>query len=89
MDNEIDQAEAEAEADWKDALLDTLLSMSPHAFERLAQRLLREAGVSSPVVTGRAGDGGIDGRGVYQISLLSFPVFFSASVTRAVSAHLR
>jgi restriction system protein len=28
------------------------------------------------VVTGRAGDGGIDGRGVYQISLLSFPVFF-------------
>jgi restriction system protein len=76
LDNEIDQAEAEAEADWKDALLDTLLTMSPHAFERLAQRLLREAGVSSPVVTGRAGDGGIDGRGVYQISLLSFPVFF-------------
>lgn len=76
LDNEIDQAEAEAEAEWKDALLDTLQSISPHAFERLAQRLLREAGVSSPVVTGRAGDGGIDGRGVYQISLLSFPVFF-------------
>jgi restriction system protein len=76
LDNEIDQADAEAEADWKDALLDTILSISPHAFERLAQRLLREAGVSSPVVTGRAGDGGIDGRGVYQISLLSFPVFF-------------
>jgi restriction system protein len=49
LDNEIDQAEAEAEADWKDALLETLLSMSPHAFERLAQRLLREAGVSSGV----------------------------------------
>ena len=28
------------------------------------------------MVTGRSGDGGIDGRGVYQISLLSFPVFF-------------
>src|SRR6185437_11464550 len=26
--------------------------------------------------TGRSGDGGIDGLGVYQISLLSFPVFF-------------
>lgn len=76
LGNEIDQAEAEAEADWKDALLDTLLSMSPHAFERLAQRLLRESGVASPVVTGRSGDGGIDGRGVYQISLLSFPLFF-------------
>ena len=76
LDNEIDQTEADAEADWKDALLDTVLNISPHAFERLAQRLLREAGVSSPVVTGRAGDGGIDGRGVYQISLLSFPIFF-------------
>ena len=76
LDSEIDQVEAEAEADWKDALLDTILGISPHAFERLAQRLLREAGVSSPVVTGRSGDGGIDGRGVYQISLLSFPIFF-------------
>jgi restriction system protein len=78
LDSEIDQAEAEAEAeaDWKDALLETILDGSPHAFERLAQRLLREAGVSSPVITGRSGDGGIDGRGVYQISLLSFPIFF-------------
>jgi len=76
LDNEIDQAEAEAEADWKDALLDTLLNMSPKAFERLAQRLLRESGFSSAAVTGRSGDGGIDGLGVYQISLLSFPVFF-------------
>ncbi len=46
------------------------------SFERLAQRLLRESGFSSAVVTGRSGDGGIDGLGVYQISLLSFPVFF-------------
>jgi len=74
--SELDQVEAEAEADWKDALLETLLEMSPTAFERLAQRLLRESGFSSAVVTGRTGDGGIDGLGVYQISLLSFPVFF-------------
>ena len=76
VESEIDQVEAEAEADWKDALLETLLNMSPPAFERLAQRLLRESGFSSAVVTGRTGDGGIDGLGVYQISLLSFPVFF-------------
>jgi restriction system protein len=76
LDNEIDQAEAEAEAAWKKDLLGTLLSMSPDAFERLAKRLLREAGVSGLVVTGQSGDGGIDGRGVYEISLLSFPVFF-------------
>ena len=74
--HEIDQIEAEAEVDWKDRLLDTLLSMSPAAFERLAQRLLRESGFSSAVVTGRSGDGGMDGMGVYQLSLLSFPVFF-------------
>lgn len=59
--SELDQVEAEAEADWKDALLETLLKMSPTAFERLAQRLLRESGFSSAVVTGRTDDGGIDG----------------------------
>ncbi len=59
--SEIEQVEAEAEADWKDQLLETLLAMSPQAFERLAQRLLRESGFSSAVVTGRSGDGGIDG----------------------------
>ena len=76
LDNEIGQAVADAEEAWKDELLDTLLGMSPQAFERLAQRLLREAGVQSPVVTGRSGDGGIDGRGDYRMELLTFPVFF-------------
>ncbi|WP_099021698.1 restriction endonuclease [Mycolicibacterium palauense] len=74
--DELEHVEAEAEADWKDELLDTMVRMSPGAFERLAQRLLREAGFSSVAVTGRTGDGGIDGLGVYEISLLSFPVFF-------------
>jgi restriction system protein len=36
IDGQIDQIEAEAEADWKDKLLETLLAMSPPAFERLA-----------------------------------------------------
>jgi restriction system protein len=50
--------------------------MPPDGFERLAQRLLREAGFISATVTGRTGDGGIDGLGVYRMSLVSFPVFF-------------
>lgn len=62
--------------DWRDTLLDTLMALSPPAFERVAQRLLREAGFLSATVTGRSGDGGIDGLGVYRLSLLSFPVFF-------------
>lgn len=41
-----------------------------------AQRLLREAGFISVEVTGRSGDGGIDGLGVYRLSLVSFPLFF-------------
>ena len=74
--SELDQVEAEAEEKWKDELLSTLLALSPVAFERLAQRLLRESGFTSAKVTGRSGDGGIDGLGVYQLSLLTFPVFF-------------
>jgi restriction endonuclease Mrr len=48
----------------------------PDSFERLARRLLREAGFVSVTVTGKSGDGGIDGIGVYRLSLVSFPVFF-------------
>lgn len=50
--------------------------MDPTAFEYLAQRILREAGFSRVNVTGKSNDGGIDGLGVYRMSLLSFPVFF-------------
>lgn len=61
---------------WKDELLDVLLSAPPDRFERLAQRLLREAGFINTVVTGKSGDGGIDGTGTYRLSLISFTVFF-------------
>lgn len=64
------------EMGWRERLLDSLMKMAPNAFERLAQRLLREAGFISATVTGRSGDGGIDGLGVYRMSLVSFPVFF-------------
>lgn len=62
--------------DWKSALLAELMSMSPAGFERLAERLLRRAGFVNTAVLGRTGDGGIDGQGVYRVSLVSFPVFF-------------
>jgi restriction system protein len=62
--------------EWKDQLLLTLKAMVPDQFERLAKRLLREAGFLSVTVTGKSGDGGIDGVGTYRLSLVSFPVFF-------------
>jgi restriction system protein len=61
---------------WKETLLEALMSMGPDGFERLAKRLLREADFDSVNVTGRSGDGGIDGLGVYRLGLVSFPVFF-------------
>jgi restriction system protein len=70
-DQQIDDAR-----DWRDQLLEVLMSVPPDAFERLSQRLLREAGFISAAVTGRTGDGGIDGLGIYRMSLVSFPVFF-------------
>lgn len=66
----------DAEDSWKDELLRVLQSLPPSGFEHLAQRLLREAGFMNVVVTGHSGDGGIDGVGVYRLSLVSFPVFF-------------
>ena len=53
-----------------------MLAMPPADFERLAQLLLREAGFISATVMGRSGDGGIDGLGVYRLSLVSFTVYF-------------
>jgi restriction system protein len=61
---------------WKDKLLEILRGVRPDAFERLAQRLLREAGFIKVEVTGRSGDGGIDGIGVLRVNLLSFQVLF-------------
>jgi restriction system protein len=61
---------------WKEEILGLLLGMSPSAFERLSKRLLREAGFINVAVLGQSGDGGLDGIGVYRLSLVSFPVFF-------------
>jgi len=51
--------------------------MRPDAFERLCQRILRESGFIEVRVTGRAGDGGIDGIGILRLQrVVSFQVLF-------------
>lgn len=64
---------------YKDDLLNIILSLPPAGFERLCQRLLRESGFQEVVVTGKSGDGGIDGIGILQINpFVSFKVLFQS-----------
>jgi restriction system protein len=73
-ENEAPEPEAE---DYRAKLLAVLRSLPPAGFERICQRLLRENGFQQVVVTGRAGDGGIDGHGVLEINpLVTFKVLF-------------
>jgi restriction system protein len=68
-------------------VLELLRGVPPEGFERFCQRLLREAGFEEVTVTGRSGDGGIDGTGILEVNpLVSFRVLFqckrySGSVT--------
>ena len=72
-----EEAETEVVASYREHLLKVIKSLSPSGFEQLCQRLLREAGFKQVTVTGRAGDGGIDGVGVLQINpFVSFQVLF-------------
>lgn len=62
---------------WHQQLHKMLLGLEPSAFERLTQRLLRESGFIQVQVTGKSGDGGIDGVGIARINgFLSFHVLF-------------
>ena len=78
-----EESEGTAEGDttpdeaWRETLLDLLLNLAPEKFERLCQRILRESGFVNVEVTGRSGDGGIDGTGAVELGgLLAFPVLF-------------
>ena len=64
------------EGGWRERLLNALCGIQPSAFERLSQRVLREAGFTKVEVTGKTGDGGIDGTGVLRMNLLSIQVIF-------------
>jgi restriction system protein len=50
--------------------------MPAAAFERLSQRILREAGFTKVEVKGKSGDGGIDGIGILRVNLVSFTILF-------------
>jgi len=86
----VEVAEAVQEESWREELLARLLELSPAAFERLSQRLLRESGFVEVKVTGRSGDGGIDGVGIIRLGgLLGFPVLFQCKRYRgSVSASV-
>jgi len=63
--------------DYRSVAHTLLLKLPPAGFERLSQRLLREAGFNHVTVTGKSGDGGIDGFGTLQINpFVSFKVLF-------------
>lgn len=72
-----DDADVE-NSSWQEDLYHLLIKeIAPDAFERLTQRLLRESGFVQVEVTGRTGDGGIDGKGIARIhGFMSFHVFF-------------
>lgn len=62
---------------WRDKLKNILINLAPDAFERLSQRLLRESGFTQVEVTGRTGDGGIDGTGIIKLNgMISFHMLF-------------
>jgi restriction system protein len=78
--------------DYRTSVLDLLLKLPPAGFERLCQRLLREAGFTQVVVTGSTGDGGIDGYGTLSVNpLVSFKVLFQCKrYAKAVApSHVR
>ncbi len=65
------------ELTWEDEALAAIKSMPAESFERLCQRLLRESSFIQVEITGRSGDGGIDGRGVVKLGqIISFHVHF-------------
>jgi restriction system protein len=79
QDNDVEAEEVIERLDWRESLLDLLMSVPPEAFERLCQRILRESGFIEVEVTGKTGDGGIDGHGTMRLGgLISFNVLFQS-----------
>ena len=76
VEPEAENDDAIDEQNWQESLLDIVRRIEPDAFERLCQRVLRESGFTKVEVTGRSGDGGLDGAGVLRVNLLSFHVRF-------------
>ncbi len=85
---QIDETDEESEEiqkfTWQEEIINELQNISPSAFERLCQRLLRELGFQNVEVTGQTNDGGIDGKGMLRLGgVLSFHVIFQAKRYRS------
>jgi restriction system protein len=92
LEEAVETIETTEELEWHQQLHKLLLSLDPSAFERLAQRLLRESGFVQVQVTGKSGDGGIDGVGIARINgFLSFHVLFQCKRYQGSvsSSHIR
>lgn len=61
---------AESDLEIGARLIAILKSLSPSGFEQFCQRLLRECGFENVEVTGKSGDGGIDGIGILRLNAL-------------------
>ncbi len=74
-----DEEEPDQTIEWQEELLGYIMELSPAAFERLVQRLLRESGFIHVEVTGQSGDGGVDGHGILRLGgFLGFRIIFQA-----------
>jgi restriction system protein len=84
----------EPRRDHRQRLLGILRDLPASGFERVCQRLLRESGFQQVIVTGRSGDGGIDGHGVLEVNpLVTFRVLFQCTrydeKTPVTPSHVR
>ena len=69
--------EAELRTSHREQIISILRALPPAGFEKICQRLLRESGFKKVIVTGKTGDGGIDGEGILEINpLITFKVLF-------------
>lgn len=74
----------EGPTDYRERLTSILQSLPAPGFERLCQRLLREADFEQVTVTGKSGDEGIDGIGIVQVNpFVSFKVLFQCKRYKA------
>jgi restriction system protein len=77
LEQESTQQRPDEGIDYRAEMMKIILALSPSGFERLCQRLLREAGFENVIVTGRSGDGGLDGIGLLQVNpFVSFKILF-------------
>jgi restriction system protein len=76
-EDEREPTSTELAESYKEQLLSVLRELPPSGFERLCQRLLRESDFEQVQVTGRSGDGGIDGIGIVRVNaFVTFKVLF-------------